>query len=103
MLLIYDIGWTSGTTNTPFYYGGGFADAEDVIVVTVNSRMNIFGFPGLPGHPPNLGLLDQRLAVEWVKQNIHGFGGDPNALLYLASPAGVLLLIIGHTPTSPNP
>ncbi|CAI7650016.1 unnamed protein product [Penicillium palitans] len=57
--------WTSGTTNTPFYYGGGFADAEDVIVVTVNSRMNIFGFPGLPGHPPNLGLLDQRLAVEW--------------------------------------
>ncbi|CAI7638883.1 unnamed protein product [Penicillium crustosum] len=72
--------WTSGTTNTPFYYGGRFADAEDVIVVTVNSRMNIFGFPGLPGNPPNLGLLDQRLAVEWVKQNINGFGGDPSRI-----------------------
>ncbi|KAI2710215.1 hypothetical protein CBS147332_5916 [Penicillium roqueforti] len=72
--------WTSGTTDTPFYYGGAFAGTEDVIVVTVNYRMNIFGFPGLPGHPPNLGLLDQRLAVEWVKQNIRGFGGDPNRI-----------------------
>lgn len=80
MFLIYDLGWTSGTTDTPFYYGGRFADAEDVIVVTVNSRMNIFGFPGLPGHPPNLGLLDQRLVVEWVKQNIHGFGSDANRI-----------------------
>ena len=80
LFLIHVIGWTSGTTDTPFYYGGGFAGTEDVIVVTVNYRMNIFGFPGLPGHPPNLGLLDQRLAVEWVKQNIHGFGGDPNRI-----------------------
>lgn len=80
LFLIHDIGWTSGTTDTPFYYGGAFAGTEDVIVVTVNYRMNIFGFPGLPGHPPNLGLLDQRLAVEWVKQNIRGFGGDPNRI-----------------------
>lgn len=80
LFLIHVIGWTSGTTDTPFYYGGGFAGTEDVIVVTVNYRMNILGFPGLPGHPPNLGLLDQRLAVEWVKQNIRGFGGDPNRI-----------------------
>lgn len=79
-VLTSNIGWTSGTTDTKFYYGGGFADAEDVIVVTVNYRMNIFGFPGLPGHSPNLGLLDQRLAVEWVKQNIRGFGGDPDRI-----------------------
>ncbi|GLI75121.1 hypothetical protein PoHVEF18_003372 [Penicillium ochrochloron] len=72
--------WTSGTTDTIFYYGGGFADAEDVIVVTVNYRMNIFGFPGLPGQSPNLGLLDQRLAVEWIKQNIRAFGGDPDRI-----------------------
>lgn len=80
IFLISDTGWTSGTTDTLFYYGGGFADAEDVIIVTVNYRMNIFGFPGLPGHPPNLGLLDQRLAVEWVKQNIRAFGGDPDRI-----------------------
>ena len=49
-------------------------------MVTVNYRMNIFGFPGLPGHPPNPGLMDQRLAVEWVKENILGFGGDPERI-----------------------
>lgn len=44
--------------------------------MTVNYRMKIFGFPGLPNHPPNPGLLDMRLAVKWVKTNIQGFGGD---------------------------
>jgi cholinesterase len=39
-------------------------------------RVNIFGFPGAPGvADQNLGLLDQRLAVEWVRDNIAGFGG----------------------------
>jgi carboxylesterase type B len=42
--------------------------------------MNIFGFPGIPNEPQNPGLQDQRLAVEWVKKNIHGFGGDPNRI-----------------------
>jgi cholinesterase len=72
-------GWTGGTTDTPFYYGGYLADAQDIIVVTVNYRMNIFGFPGIPGQP-NPGLLDQRMAVEWVRDNIRSFGGDPNRI-----------------------
>ncbi|KAL1983798.1 hypothetical protein VTN96DRAFT_9884 [Rasamsonia emersonii] len=72
--------WTSGTTHTPFYYGGYLADAQDIIVVTANYRMNIFGFPGIPGQPPNPGLLDQRMAVEWVRDNIKAFGGDPNRI-----------------------
>lgn len=42
--------------------------------------MNIFGFPGIPGQAPNAGLLDQRLAVEWIHQNIEGFGGDPERI-----------------------
>lgn len=50
--------------------------------------MNIFGFPGLPGHPPNLGLLDQRLAVEWVKQNIRAFGGDPERIIISGQSCG---------------
>jgi carboxylesterase type B len=40
-------------------------------------RVNIFGFPGAPGlADQNLGLLDQRLAVEWVRDNIAAFGGQ---------------------------
>ena len=37
-------------------------------------RINIFGFPRAPGLP-NAGFLDQRLAIEWLRENIAGFGG----------------------------
>ncbi|XHF99271.1 hypothetical protein AWENTII_002776 [Aspergillus wentii] len=80
--------WTRGSSNTTFYYGGYFADAQDIIVVTVNYRFNIFGFPGIPNHPPNPGLLDQRLAVEWVKRNIRSFGGDPDRIVVSGQSVG---------------
>ncbi|KAE8374525.1 carboxylesterase [Aspergillus bertholletiae] len=72
--------WTSGTTNTPFYHGASFASTEDIIVVTATYRMNVFGFPGIPGKQSNYGLLDQRKAVEWVRDNIEAFGGDPTRI-----------------------
>ena len=46
------------------------------MVVTVNYRVGIFGFPGAPGLAQNLGLRDQRCAVEWLRDNIERFGGD---------------------------
>lgn len=47
------------------------------IVVTVNYRLNIFGFPNAAGlDEQNLGILDQRMALEWVRDNIEAFGGD---------------------------
>lgn len=51
----------------------------DVVVVTFNYRMGVFGGFGLPGlpHSGEFGLLDQRAALEWVQRNISGFGGDP--------------------------
>ncbi|KAI9710999.1 MAG: hypothetical protein M1820_002437 [Bogoriella megaspora] len=69
-----------GNTNNPFYNGQYLSDAEDVIVVTVNYRLNIFGFPNTPHGPQNLGLRDQRLAVEWFRDNAASFGGDPKKL-----------------------
>ncbi|KAE8317111.1 carboxylesterase [Aspergillus transmontanensis] len=80
--------WTSGTTNTPFYHGANFASAEDIVVVTATYRMNIFGFPGIPGKLSNLGLLDQRKAVEWVRDNIQAFGGDPSRIVMSGQSCG---------------
>lgn len=51
-------------------------------------RLNIFGFPGAPGLPQNVGLLDQRMAVEWVRDNIAAFGGDPGRITIFGHSAG---------------
>lgn len=74
--------------HSPFYNGQYFADNEDVVVVTINYRLGIFGFPGAPGIEQNAGLLDQRLAVEWVHENIAGFGGDPTRIVIFGQSAG---------------
>ncbi|KAF2166256.1 hypothetical protein M409DRAFT_66757 [Zasmidium cellare ATCC 36951] len=88
-----------------YIYGGGYANGgEDVpyqtptqrvnrspnhIVVSFNYRVNIFGFPGAKGlEDQNFGLLDQRAAVEWVKENIAAFGGDPNRMTLFGQSAG---------------
>jgi cholinesterase len=51
-------------------------------------RLNIFGFPGNPDAQDNLGLLDQRLAIEWVRENIQAFGGDPSRITLFGQSAG---------------
>ncbi|KAF6831437.1 chlorogenic acid esterase precursor [Colletotrichum plurivorum] len=61
------------------------------IVVGINYRLGLFGFPNAAGLDPkeqNLGLLDQRLAVEWVRDNIAHFGGDPTRISLWGQSAG---------------
>ncbi|OBT80099.1 hypothetical protein VF21_01075 [Pseudogymnoascus sp. 05NY08] len=65
---------------------------QDIILVTFNYRMNIFGFPGSYLNTRNIGLLDQRLAVEWVRDNIAGFGGDPARITLIGDSAGAGLV-----------
>ena len=73
-----------GTANVARLQGSRLARRGDVVVVTVNQRLNIFGFLDLSaiGSPEfaasgNAGTLDMVAALEWVRDNIDRFGGDP--------------------------
>ncbi|KJZ73963.1 hypothetical protein HIM_06631 [Hirsutella minnesotensis 3608] len=71
----------------------GFAGYEDVVAFTFNYRTNIFGFPNtkeLPVGERNLGLHDQRFALEWVQTNAKAFGGDPKKVTIWGESAGSL-------------
>lgn len=92
-----------------WYFGGGLHEGNPaemefdgeriarrgIVVVTVNYRLNVFGFlthPELtkaqPGDPANFGHLDQRAGIIWVKRNIAAFGGDPNNITIGGQSAG---------------
>ncbi|KAF5666069.1 triacylglycerol lipase V [Fusarium heterosporum] len=88
LVFFYGGRFAVGNTNSPFYNGKYFADAEDIVVITVNYRVNIFGFPGAPGETQNLGLRDQRAAVEWVRDNIWQFGGNPSKITIAGQSSG---------------
>ncbi|PCD32260.1 hypothetical protein FGRA07_09512 [Fusarium graminearum] len=88
LVFFYGGRFAIGNTNSPFYNGKYFADAEDIIVVTVNYRINIFGFPGAAGGVQNLGLRDQRAAVEWIRDNIWNFGGNPSKITIAGQSSG---------------
>ncbi|KAL9057286.1 MAG: hypothetical protein Q9206_002400 [Seirophora lacunosa] len=89
-VIVYFYGgrYSIGTSNTPFYNGAYLADSQDVIVVTLNFRINVFGFSGAPNTAQNVGLLDQRLAVEWVRDNIKNFGGSPDRIVLAGQSSG---------------
>ncbi|KAH8195691.1 hypothetical protein TruAng_010149 [Truncatella angustata] len=67
--------------------------SQSHIVVTINYRLNIFGFPyarGLVNDHQNLGIIDQRVALEWVRDNIAAFGGDPSRITQMGRSAGAV-------------
>lgn len=88
IVFFYGGRYSIGATHSSFYNGQYLADAQDVVVVTVNFRINIFGFPGAPGQSQNLGLQDQRMAMEWVRDNIEAFGGDSRKIVLMGQSSG---------------
>ncbi|XP_053201716.1 para-nitrobenzyl esterase-like [Panonychus citri] len=74
------------------YVGTPLVILEDVILVTFNYRLGIFGFLHggdlIPSHTPNLGLWDQHFALKWTRDNIHRFGGDPYQITIFGQSAG---------------
>ncbi|GBM53520.1 Acetylcholinesterase [Araneus ventricosus] len=81
-----------GSTDIEIYDGGVIASRGDAVVVSMNYRVGIFGFlnAGIEDAPGNMGLDDQNLAMKWVKENIHYFGGDPNKISLFGESAGAI-------------
>jgi len=78
---------TNGSGADPFYNCTKFAQ-KGIVSVTINYRLEIEGFLYLKDAVPNRGLLDQVYALEWVRDNIRAFGGDPHKVTIGGQSAG---------------
>ena len=95
MVFIHGGGFVSGGSKEHFYYGDVLSNKGDVVVVTFNYRVGLLGFfdvsgiggSGYLGSADN-GIQDQLLALNWVKDNIAAFGGDPNNITIFGESAG---------------
>ena len=88
MVWIQGGGYVIGMSGLPEYDGGRLARDGGVVVVTFNYRVGIEGFAQIEGAPANRGLLDQVAALEWVRDNIRAFGGDPDRVTVFGQSAG---------------
>uniref|UniRef100_A0A3Q4BXY6 Carboxylic ester hydrolase n=1 Tax=Mola mola TaxID=94237 RepID=A0A3Q4BXY6_MOLML len=91
MVWIYGGGFYSGSSSLDVYDGRYLAHIETVIVISMNYRIGAFGFLALHGSseaPGNVGLLDQRMVLQWVQENIHFFGGNPRQVTIFGESAG---------------
>jgi cholinesterase len=90
MVWVYGGGFSTGSTQSPSYNGVRFAGKQDVVLVSINYRLMVMGFPANPElfDNVNVGLIDQRKALEWVKANAESFGGDPNRITLFGESAG---------------
>ncbi|MBB5867283.1 para-nitrobenzyl esterase [Allocatelliglobosispora scoriae] len=88
MVWIHGGAYTLGISSLPEYDGGRLARDGGVVVVTFNYRVGVEGFALIEGAPANRGLLDQIAALEWVRDNIRAFGGDPARVTVFGESAG---------------
>jgi para-nitrobenzyl esterase len=95
MVWLHGGGYTAGSSRElPTYDGLNLSKTRDVVVVSVNHRLNVLGFLDLSGvdekykNSANAGMLDLVAALEWVKANIAGFGGDPGNVTIFGQSGG---------------
>lgn len=89
MVWIHGGAFSNGNSAVAMYDGYPFA-RDGVVLVSVNYRLGIDGFALLPDAPPNRGLLDQVAALQWVRDNVAGFGGDPANVTIFGESAGAM-------------
>jgi para-nitrobenzyl esterase len=95
MFWIHGGGFTAGSSEElPSYDGESLAKTGDVVVVSINHRLNILGFLDLSAygekykHSANASILDIEAALQWVKANISNFGGDANNVTIFGQSGG---------------
>lgn len=98
LLWIHGGAFTGGGGNETRLHGGWDVSllGGNISIVTINYRLGLFGFLAArelrsldpKGGTGNYGILDQRLAMEWVRDNIHAFGGDPSRVFIVGQSAG---------------
>ncbi|WP_330185299.1 carboxylesterase/lipase family protein [Nocardia sp. NBC_01503] len=92
MVWLHGGAYCLGTAAQAIYDGRKLAETGGLIVVTVNYRLGALGFLDLsslgPDFVPNLGLHDQIFALEWVRDNIASFGGDPGNVTIFGESSG---------------
>jgi len=94
MVYIHGGAYSSGSANNTLYDGVNLCRRGDVVVVTLNHRLNLFGYLYLADLAPgfedsgNAGMLDLVLALRWVQDNIEEFGGDPKRVLIFGQSGG---------------
>jgi len=113
MVWIHGGGFTIGAGSQEIYSGSTLARRGDVVVVTINYRLGPLGFLRLNdvtnGQIPssgNEGLLDQVAALQWVRDNIAEFGGDPDNVTIFGESAGgtaVCMLMVEAPRNLPTP
>jgi para-nitrobenzyl esterase len=89
-------GWATGSGNAPGFDGAQLSRFGDVVVVTVNHRLSSFGYLNLKdlGAPDDFafagvcGVMDMAASLEWVRDNIANFGGDPNRVMIFGQSGG---------------
>ena len=90
LVYIHGGAYSGGSGSSPLYDGSRLARRGDVVVGTLNHRLNLFGYLYLPGFPDsgNAGQLDLVLALQWVRDNIGAFGGDPGCVTLFGQSGG---------------
>ena len=107
MVWIHGGAFLTGSGSTPWYSGTQLAARNDVVVVSINYRLGALGFSHLAalgeefGGSGNCGILDQIAALEWVRDNITAFGGDPaNVTIFGESAGGMSVSALLGTPSA---
>ncbi|WP_448808255.1 carboxylesterase/lipase family protein [Agromyces bauzanensis] len=96
LVYIHGGGYVAGSPASPWYDGAAF-NRDGVVTVSVSYRLGFDGFGWIADAPMNRGVLDWLLALEWVRDNITAFGGDPARVTLAGQSAGggAVLTLLG--------